>query len=350
MIDIHVHLRDWAQEEKETVRHGLMAAYKAGVRRVFDMPNTIPAITDREVALERLSLASDVIKSDFKRKKMSYGIYMGLTDDDDQIGEAVQTWSELFPMVVGLKMFLGQSTGHMGIVEKEQQRKVFQTLSRLGFDGVLVVHAEKESLLKKERFDIEDFSTHSDARPAEAEIESVRDALELVKETGFKGNLHIAHTSTKGAVELIKDAKGKGLKVTFGVTPHHALLTKDDAKDRSLFLKMNPPLRCEEDRKAVFGSLLDGSADTVESDHAPHTLLDKENGASGIPCFAGMDILLDRLRKAGASEERLKDLYGRNALRIFKMDDEEVFLPKDPMRRAREVSSLYPISPFEKLL
>ena len=306
MIDPHVHLRDWNQKEKETVAHGLAEAKRRGFTHVCDMPNTDPPLTDRETVLRRLALADSI-------EGIGYHIWMGLTADPRQIEEAVETQRALKPQVVGLKLFLGQSTGHMGICAYEDQRRVFETLTRLGYDGFVAVHAEKEACLKPALYIPGRFETHSLARPPEAEIESVRDALRLIKETGFSGTLHIAHISTAGAVELVKQAQTEGLPVTFGVTPHHALFTSADAAEHDCYLKMNPPLRNESDRAAVYFTLFDGSALWIESDHAPHTRAQKEAGASGIPGFDNMLLLIERLKQDGISPERLYALTYSNA-------------------------------------
>lgn len=346
MIDPHVHLRDWNQKDKETVEHGLMVAHKAGFTRLFDMPNTNPPITSREMAIERIALAQEVIKKHFRSSRMAYSLYLGLTSDREQVREVVSASQELFPLVCGLKLFAGHSTGNMGIVEKENQEKIFSYLAEFGFEGVVVVHCEKESLMKPELFRAGEWATHSLARPKEAEIESIKDMISLARKTSFKGNLHIAHISTSEGISLVKSAREEGMKITCGVTPHHALLSVDDAKDHDRYLKMNPPLRSEEDRKAVFDALLDGSASWAESDHAPHTLEDKEKGASGIPGISGMLLLLSELRKAGADEEHLKDIFGRNVLRTFGFDMEEVKLPERPLEIKKRIDGEYPIRPF----
>lgn len=309
MIDPHVHLRDWNQSEKETVAHGLTVAKQCGFTHVFDMPNTNPPLTDRETILKRFELAKEI-------KDIEYHIWAGLTSNPVQIKQMVDVYNELHPKVVGLKLFLGQSTGNMGVTTYDKQRLVIKTLTELNYKGTVAVHAEKESLMRPEKYIEGHFETHSLARPKEAEIEAVRDILNIAKETGFEGNIHIAHISTKGAIELVKKAK-KNQRVTMGVTPHHALFTIEDAKDYDKLLKMNPPLRNENDRNAVFTSLLDGTADWIESDHAPHTLAQKKAGASGIPGFYNMLTLIETLKKHDISESRLKDLTYNNCKKLL---------------------------------
>ena len=341
MIDPHVHLRDWGQSSKETVLHGMRTAARGGFTHLFDMPNTSPACTGRETVLERLALGGEA--SD--ETGVSYHLYGGITNDPGQVRSIISVWKELFPLVPGLKLFAGNSTGNMGIIGIDAQRQVFRILAEEGFDGVLAVHAEKEELLCPGRYVPGDFATHSDARPAAAETESVRDLISLADETGFRGTLHICHVSAASTIELIRSRKGD-MRITMGVTPHHALLTRHDAEDHSRYLKMNPPLRDEADRKAVFAALMDGTADWVESDHAPHTREDKEKGASGIPGIPGMLLLLHRLREAGAGEERLKDLFGRNAMRTFGLDAEDIVLPANPLALYEELAGEYFFNPY----
>lgn len=137
-----------------------------------------------------------------------------------------------------------------------------------------------------------------------------------------------------------------------GVTPHHLLLSRDDARDGSLHARMNPPLRSEGERKALFQALLDGRIDWVETDHAPHTLADKERGASGIPGFSGVLVLLARLRSLGVDEKRLAAWFGGNVLRTFGLSLEEgVTLPdaRDTPRLARMAALAYPYDSFRNL-
>lgn len=342
MIDPHVHLRDWKQEEKETILHGLKVAKACGFTHVFDMPNTNPALTSRELIINRLADASDAKK---KVKGISYHLYGGLTLDKSQIREMVSAYNELFPLVVGLKLFAGHSTGNMGIIGKPKQLEVIKALSEFGYKGVLAVHSEKEELMEADKFIPGKWETHSLARPSKAEVESVRDLIDCCLEANFQGTLHIAHVSTKEAVELVVKNRDK-LKISMGATPHHALYSQKDAECHEKYLKMNPPLRTEEDRAFIYNALIDGTIDWVESDHAPHTLEDKENGASGIPGFTGMLVLLDSLRKDGCSEDRLKELFAFNAAKVFGLDEEDAIIPEKLASKINKSREEYPVKPF----
>ena len=143
---------------------------------------------------------------------------------------------------------------------------------------------------------------------------------------GFKGTIHIAHISTEGALDAVREARRRGkIRVTCGATPHHILLNSDS---ESMIVKMNPPLRPESDRLAVWNALFDGTINWVESDHAPHTLEDKRNGASGIPGFEGMLLTIQALRKAGMTVARLTELFCTNALSTFCIEEKSSPVPE----------------------
>ena len=339
MIDPHVHLRDWNEKEKETLVHGMESGYLSGIDTFFDMPNTNPPITNRENALKRIE---DGIKAEEELRKrgmdVHYHLYLGLTPNKEQISEMVSLYSSLFPRIIGLKLFASHSTGNMGIIDEEEEKNVFQVLADLDYKGVVAVHAEKTSLFTTN-------ASHALSRPSISEIESVRDMIEFATDAGFKGRLHIAHISTKGALELVKKAKEEGkIKITSGATPHHALF---NLESENKYLKMNPPLREEEDRAFIFSSLLSGDIDWIESDHAPHTLRDKENGKCGIPGFKGTLLLIDKLRECGISEERLEKLLNTNIASTFGLGNSKLSIPTDTQGREKIIGDRYPFDPYK---
>ena len=339
MIDPHVHLRDWNEREKETLRHGMETGFMAGIDTFFDMPNTNPPLTGRETILRRIE---DGIKAEEELRKkginVHYHLYGGLTPDRGQIKEMVELYSSLFPRIVGLKLFASHSTGNMGIIDEEEEKQVFETLSLLGYTGVVAVHAEKTKHFSPLS------PSHALSRPSESEIESVRDMITFATNAKFKGNLHIAHISTKGALDLVKRAKKEGrIKITSGATPHHALFSMEK---ENKFLKMNPPLRSEEDRSYIFSSLLRGDIDWIESDHAPHTLFDKENGKCGIPGFKGTLLLVDALMEHGCTLKRIEELLNTNIASVFGIEKSTLPLPIDRKKMEELISSEYPFDPY----
>ena len=338
MTDAHVHFRDWNQSAKETVLHGMLCGAKAGFDVFFDMPNCNPPVTDRETALRRLELGAQA-ESELKKQgfDVHYHLYLGITRDEKQTAQMVEVFNDLFPKVCGLKMFASQSTGNMGIIGKENQMAVYTALAKNNFRGVIAVHCEKEELFK-------DAGKHSQKRPPVSEEASVRDQIECIEKSHFQGTLHIAHISTKGALDAVKEARLRGLKITCGATPHHILLNSDFETD---IVKMNPPLRDEAERKAIWDGLFSGDINWIESDHAPHTLADKQAGACGIPGFEGMLRVIREFRQAGMSEDRLNELICTNALKAFGIKETSSPVPQVTDEMIIKARSAYPVSAWE---
>lgn len=330
MIDPHVHLRDWTQKHKETVEHGLEVAYHAGLDGVFEMPNTDPALISIKTIEDRIKLANDVITRLRKRINgfdIFHGLYAGITSDPEQIKEVVEAYNKLFPRVVGLKLFAGQSTGNMGVIDEEEQRRVYRTLLEEGYKGVLAVHCEKEAFISE--WDSKNPFTHTTVRPPKAESESLNDQIIFAGEAGFAGKLHIVHVSTKEALEIIENYKrnrqsGYCFDISCGITPHHSVLY-DRMMDGEggLLLKMNPPLRDIENLAYIINSLLEGTIDWIETDHAPHTLNEKMNSpfASGIPVLPFYPHFIKYIMEIGGMNEgKLDDITHNNIVNRFSID------------------------------
>lgn len=345
MIDPHVHLRDWQQKEKESLAHGLAVAKRASITAVFDMPNTNPPLTTRESIRRRLA--------DVKALEagVEYYIWAGVTANSEQIKEVVDATADFDGKVVGLKLYAGHSTGNMGLTDEPVQGSVYHQLAQLGYEGVVALHCEKESLMHPDLNDPSDFSSHSKVRPPEAEIVSIQDQLRLAADAGFRGHLHICHISTIEGVKIVGEAKQAGRRVSCAVTPHHLLLTEVDAKKPHLWAKMNPPLRDERQRSALFEALLGGEIDWVETDHAPHTLADKRGGASGIPGFSGLLLALKALTDAGASSDLLYQLFGGNVAALFGLREQKIVLPPYEVLQqlSAELAGEYPWDAFADL-
>ncbi len=339
MIDPHVHFRDWNQRDKETILHGMRTGLLSGFNIFLDMPNTAPPITNRENALKRIEdgkKAAETLQNEYKVDNLHYSIYLGITRDENQIKEVVSLYNELFPSVCGLKLFASQSTGNMGITDLESQRRIYSLLSSLDYRGLLAVHAEKESLFNRNE------TEHSRIRNASSEAASISDQIESALKYNFKGKLHIAHISTRKGIELVREAKKSGeIHISSGATPHHSLLTSNE---ESIYRKMNPPLRDKKDRESVLEGLFDGTIDWVESDHAPHTISQKLNGASGIPGFEGMMRLIVFLRNEGMTEERLNALFSDNALKVFSLPWTSSPVPKVTDEMIERARGEYPFS------
>lgn len=312
-IDPHVHFRIGKQSIQETILNVLKAAASQGVRKAFDMPNTNPPIITEEQIRERLESVP-------KSKVSNYYIWIGLTSNPGQIKEAVKCVRE-YNNVIGMKLYAGTSTGDLSVVEKDDQRTIYKFLAESGYRGVVAVHCDKESLMRPELWDPQNPITHTQARPMIAEIESIRDQIELVKETGFSGTIHICHVSCPESMELIEKARKDSLTITCGVTPHHIMwsdemLTRPDG----LLYKMNPPLRDKNSVEGLKKYLLEGKIDWIETDHAPHHISEKFFAPylSGYPTlFLYKDFVENYLPSLGASPELIEKMTSGNILKIF---------------------------------
>jgi dihydroorotase len=343
MIDPHVHCRDWKQAHKETISHTLTIAEKIGLSGIFDMPNTSPPINSRDLIEKRLADAYKINSPVF------YGVYAGLSSNPDQIREITNTYRELFPKVVGLKMFAGHSVGNLGIIKGDEQKRVYQTLSSEDYQGVLVVHCEKERLLKPNLWNPLNPKSHSYARPYESEVESVKNQIEFAEESKFKGILHIAHISVPESVNLVDKArKEENIRVTCGLTPHHCLLNYElipDSQD-GLIYKVNPPLRDSTSQKRMLELLKQEKIDWIETDHAPHTLKEKleEPFMSGFPGLPFYPHFLDFLKLNGFSEEQLRNLTHKNICNTF-----GITLPEKDINSNKELHIEYEVDVYKKI-
>jgi dihydroorotase len=347
MIDPHVHLRDWNQAAKETLRHGFSVAWRAGLDGLFEMPNTDPPLTSRETILRRIDDADAALRG--LGVGLFHGIYAGLTAVPRQIEEAVRAWRELFPRVVGLKMFAGNSTGNMGIGMREEQALVYRTLAALGFTGVLAVHCEKEELLRPGDWDSSRPVSHARARPPAAEVASVDDQVQLARKAAFRGTLAVCHISTPWALDVLKHGHRKdptpaaGFHVACGLTPHHALLDANMMEEpNGVLLKVNPPLRPKPMPSLMFQRLFDGDIDWIETDHAPHTRADKVEGfASGIPGLPFLPVFLRMLSERGMPAARIRELSHDAICRAFGLSIEASGRRPEP-----DLAREYPFDPF----
>jgi len=313
MIDPHVHCRDGEQAYKETIKHVFEVAQEQGVKKIFDMPNTNPPILCEKNVQERLSFVP-------KSRGGDYFLYIGATADEKQLEEAVGCYDK-YKEIVGIKLYAGKSVGDLGVIDAENQRRIYEILSNLGYKGVLAVHCEKGSYLKPEIWNPLNPITHSYARPKEAEIEAVKDQIRFAKETNFKGVLHIVHVSCPEVIELVEKARTE-MRITCGVTPHHILWNNEMLnRPDGLLYKMNPPLRDKEDVIKLRRYLKEGKIDWIETDHAPHSIGEKlfPPYLSGYPSlYLYRNFVGEFLPKMGVDRNLIKKLAFENIYKVFK--------------------------------
>lgn len=284
LIDVHVHFREPGEAYKETWETGSKAAVSSGVTTVFDMPNNRPPV----VSVKDLNAKRKLIG---KRSYANYGLYMGF--DGKNFSEI-----EKAKGICGVKVYSANSTGNMGVNMKSIE-KLFKK-----YDGMIVVHGEDEACIKEnsEKYLAEfrgrdaAFSIHSKIRAPKCAISAVKAVCELAKKTGHKA-LHIAHVSCDGEIEIINKYRDFG--VTCEVAPHHLLLCDSDYENPGNFIKVNPPVRSREDVFAMWKALKFGDIDIIATDHAPHSVVEKEQeyrkAPAGIP---ELDTLLPLLLNA----------------------------------------------------
>jgi len=259
-IDLHCHLRQPGDEEKETIATGTAAAARGGFTTVCCMPNTNPPL-DNQATIEFI-----------KSKAASEGIVrvlpIGCVSKGRQ-GEELAEMGELAS--AGVIAFSDDGEPVPGSYLMRQALDYSRA-----FELPIIDHCEEKALTEGGQMNEGVISTKLGLRgiPAAAEEIMVARDLALAELTG--GRLHIAHVSTEGSVELIRRAKEKSIKVTAEVTPHHLTLTEEAALGFNTSAKVNPPLRTRRDVRALVRGLNEGVIDIIATDHAPHTEADKK--------------------------------------------------------------------------
>ncbi len=304
VIDSHVHFRDPGHPGKESWGTGSREAVRHGVTTVLDMPNTSPPTVSERAVREKLEIAGSTSVA-------NYGIWAGATADNlEQLGDLWDTG-----LVCGTKVFMGDSTGALAVSD-ETLRGVFEQ-SR----GLIGVHAEDQPTLTaaKKRWMRSEAPCHNDVRPPEASIRAVQTLIDLVQETGR--SVHICHLSTAGEIGLM-DTIRRDLPITCEVAPHHLFLSVETTGDQGNFIKVNPPIRTELDRRAMWTAVKRGMVDSFASDHAPHTREEKEqdywDAPSGVPGVGQMlPLLLGAIKHGRLSLERLVEMSCERPAAIF---------------------------------
>ncbi|MDP3988126.1 MAG: amidohydrolase family protein [Candidatus Levybacteria bacterium] len=283
LIDPHVHLRDPGQTDKEDFYTGTCAALAGGYTTILDMPNNKTPITNLQSLKEKMEIAKEKIVCDV-------GFYFGSNGDN------LSEFKKVKKYVFGLKLYLNQTTGNF-LVNQNSLPHVFSTFTTT---LPILVHAEEKA------------------------VEDVIKILEENLPAGRQARLvHFCHISLKSELEVIIKAKNRGLPITCGVTPHHLFLNEQDEKTLGPFGKMKPPLRSKIDVEFLWKNL--GAIDVVESDHAPHTIEEKnsDNPPFGVPGFeTTLPLLLTAVSQNRLSIDEVIRLCYENPKKIFKLREQ----------------------------
>jgi len=272
LIDDQVHFREPGLTHKACIRTESRAAVAGGITSFIEMPNTNPQTTTREELDRKFAIADQDALA-------NYSFMFGGTNDNFEEIKNLDT-----TQVAGLKLFLGSSTGNMLVDNEEVLRKIFSST-----DLVISVHCEDEPTIRKNLADhIEEYGDdipiekHPVIRSHEACYLSSSRAIALAKETGAR--LHVFHLSTAIETDLFDNSIPLAeKKITAEVCTHHLWFTADDYAEKGTFIKWNPAVKNTEDREALWAALNDDRIDVLATDHAPHTLEEKQNPYTKAP-------------------------------------------------------------------
>ncbi|MFG0297688.1 MAG: dihydroorotase [Maioricimonas sp. JB045] len=266
VIDDQVHFRDPGLEHKEDLHTGSLACAKGGVTTFLEMPNTKPATITPEALDAKLQRAAD-------RCVVNYGFYIGATPDNVETLQAVTR-------TPGIKIFIGSSTGNLLVDEQEALERIFAETTL-----PVCAHCEDEATVRANAERLAGGSSHHDhsrIRDHQAALIATRRAIDLAVRHNHR--FHVLHVSTADEVELLRENHGL---ITAEACPHHLLFNVDDYDRLGSLVQMNPSIKTREDNEALWQGLLDGRLQVIATDHAPHTLEEKQQpypqSPSGLP-------------------------------------------------------------------
>ncbi len=314
MVDPHVHFRDPGQTAKEDFYTGTASALAGGTTTILDMPNNAPSISTLARLKEKVAMVR-------KKAVCDYGLYFGATPQNQEVAaEAIKN-----PAVFAVKVYLGSSTGDLLIEHVADFQK---HLSTLPAEFPVCVHAEDEREIRKltEEYKKRDpkgkVEYHNIIRSPITAAISVEATCDAVSKA-HRG-VHICHASTKAELDIVSTYKNGGVPVTLEVCTHHLFLTEHDARALGNYGKVNPPLRSRLDVASVWDELSKERSpiDCIASDHAPHTIKEKEQdywqAPSGVPGVQlRVPLMLDAANHNLISLAQMVRYCATNPARIF---------------------------------
>ena len=308
LCDVHVHFREPGFSYKETIASGSAAAAHGGYTAVCTMPNLDP-VPD---SAEHLQVQLDAIKRGAAIKVLPYGAIT--------VGEKGERLADMEAMSDKVCAF---SDDGKGVQNDEMMREAMTAAKRLG--KIIAAHCEDNSLLFGGYIHDGEYAKMHGHRgiSSASEYKQIERDLRLAEETGCA--YHVCHISTKESVELIRQAKARGVDVTCETAPHYLVLCDEDMQEDGRF-KMNPPLRSRADREALVAGIQDGTIEVIATDHAPHTAAEKARGLAGSAMgIVGLETAFPLLYKylvlkGVITLEKLVALMSANPRRIFALE------------------------------
>ena len=306
-VDVHVHLREPGYGYKERIATGTMAAARGGYTTVCSMPNLNP-VPD---SVENLKAQQDIIDRDAKIEVLPYAAIT--------IGRKGEELVDMASLVGKVCAFSDDGSGVQ--VDGMMERAMTEAVKH---DQLIAAHCEVEELLRGGYIHDGEYAKAHGHKGicSESEWEQVKRDIEIAERLGCR--YHVCHISTKETVQLVREAKARGVKVTCETGPHYLIFTDMDLEEDARW-KMNPPLRSAEDRAALVEGIKDGTIDMIATDHAPHSIEEKSRGlkdsAMGIvgleTAFAALNTHL--VRKGVITMERLVELMSLNPRKVFRI-------------------------------
>ncbi len=341
LCDVHVHLRQPGFDAKETIHTGTTAAMMGGYTAVCAMPNLNPTPD----TIEHIGEELDIIKKD-----AAINVYPYASITIDRKGR------QLVDMEALKRYAVAFSDDGSGVQSDDMMREAMKEAARL--DVIIAAHCEVNDLLKGGYIHDGEYCKANGHKGicSESEWGQIARDLKLAEETGCR--YHVCHISTKESVELIRQAKKRGVKVTCETGPHYLVFCDEDLKDEGRF-KMNPPIRSREDRDALIEGIKDGTIDCIATDHAPHTADEKSRGLKGsamgvVGLETAFGVCYTHLVQTGIiSLQRLVELMTTNPRRIFRLEVEgeanlAIFdLKEEWTVDSRKFASMGKATPFE---
>ena len=317
LIDSQVHFREPGLTHKEDIKSGSKGAALGGICTYFEMPNTNPPTTTVTAVQEKLDIAS-------KTSYTNYYFYIGATDSNL---EELKKAQEL-PGCIGVKIFLGSSTGDLLLYNEEKLLEIFKNIT-----VPIAVHCESEKRLN-ERKHIRDEATsvhaHYDWRDPQSALEATQMIIAIAKKAGRK--VHVLHVSTKEEIEFLKANKAH---CTFELTPQHLTLSAPEIYDNiDTLAQMNPPIRTKDHTEALWSAVDEDVVDVFGSDHAPHTLNEKRKGyphsPSGMPGVQTIfPVMLFHMNKGRITLQKIVEKLSYNPAKIFGLNKGRVEVGRD---------------------
>ncbi|WP_417354113.1 dihydroorotase [Flavobacterium sp.] len=313
-IDDQVHFREPGLTHKGNIETESRAAVAGGITSFIEQPNTVPNAVTQELLEQKYQRAAETSYA-------NYSFMMGGTNDN--LEEVLKTNPR---NVAGIKLFLGSSTGNMLVDDEQVLEKIFSSTSML-----IAAHCEDEATIRanfakyKEEFgDDIPMKYHPLIRSAEACYISSSRAIELAKKTGAR--LHVFHVSTAKETELFTNKIPlEEKKITAEVCIHHLWFTDADYEKKGSFIKWNPAVKTAEDRKALWEALLDDRIDVIATDHAPHTLEEKQNPYTSAPSGGplvqhAVVAMFEAYHQGKISIEKIVEKMAHNPAKLFRVE------------------------------